>query len=51
MYGLDRLCNVISQNWHHPAETIKQAVINDVIQYIQGHIIYDDLTLVILKQK
>jgi serine phosphatase RsbU (regulator of sigma subunit) len=29
-YGLERLCEVVSQNWHLSAEQIEQAVINDL---------------------
>jgi len=51
LYGLDRLCEIISQNWHYPAETIKSTVIADVKDHIGNHVIYDDLTLLVLKQK
>lgn len=50
-YGLDRLCDVISLNWRKSAEEIKLAVVKDVRQYIGGATVYDDLTLVVLKQQ
>ncbi|VXD24032.1 putative Histidine kinase [Planktothrix serta PCC 8927] len=50
-YGLDRLCDVISQNWQNPIEEIKQAVINDVITFRGEQKQFDDITLLILKQK
>ena len=50
LYGLERLCEVITRNWERTAEEIKQAVIDDVIQYIGSQKIYDDLTLIVLKQ-
>jgi hypothetical protein len=30
LYGIERLCEVISQNWDKAAEAIKQTVIDDV---------------------
>ena len=50
-YGLDRLCNVIGQNWQSSAETVKQTVIEDVGNHIGNQKVYDDITLVILKQQ
>ncbi len=50
-YGLERLCAVVSQHWDEPAEAIKQAVVADVMAYIGAHKIYDDITLVVLKQQ
>lgn len=50
-YGLNRLCNVISQNWQNPIEDIKQAVINDVVMFRGEQKQFDDITLLILKQK
>jgi len=50
-YGLERLGQLISQTWANAsAEEIKQAVINDVLQHIGEQKIYDDLTLIVLKQ-
>ncbi len=51
LYGLDRLCAVLSAHWRGSAEAIKQAVIDDVTWYIGQQKVYDDLTLVVLKQK
>jgi len=42
---------VISRHWDQSAEKIKQAVIDDVTRHISKQKIYDDLTLVVLKQK
>lgn len=50
-YGLDRLCAVISQHWDQSAEVIKQAVVTDVVTFISTQKVYDDLTLVVLKQQ
>jgi len=50
-YGLERLCEIVSQHWSQSAEEIKEAVIADVRQHIGEHEMYDDITLVVLKQK
>jgi len=50
-YGLERLCEVVSQHWSQSAEAIKDAVITDVRQHIGEQEVYDDITLVVLKQK
>ncbi len=50
LYGLERLCEVISHNWEKSAEEIRQAVVDDVRRHIGEHKVYDDLTLVVLKQ-
>jgi len=51
LYGIERLCEVISRNWHLSASEIQQAVVADVKQYIDTQKVYDDITLLILKQK
>ena len=51
MYELDRLCEVVSRHWHLSAAEIQQAVIADVRQYIDTQKVYDDITLLVLKQK
>jgi phosphoserine phosphatase RsbU/P len=50
-YGLERLCKVISKNWEHPAEDIKKAVILDVRTFMGKQKQFDDITLLILKQR
>ncbi len=50
-YGLDRLCQVVSQNWGQSAEAIKDAVVADVRAFIGQHTVYDDLTLLVMRQK
>ncbi len=50
-YGIEKLCEVISQNWHNSAEEIKQAIIDDVKQFIGTQKVFDDITLVVLKQQ
>ena len=50
-YGLEKLCEVISQNWHESAEKIKQVIIDDVKRHIGEQKVFDDITLVVLKRK
>ena len=50
-YGLDRLCSIIQKNWQQSAQAIRQAVIEDVRSHIGVEKVYDDITLVVLKQK
>ncbi|MDM8557214.1 SpoIIE family protein phosphatase [Candidatus Parabeggiatoa sp. HSG14] len=50
-YGLERLCEVIQQHWQQTAQEIQQAVIEDVRQFIGTQKVYDDITLLVLKQK
>ncbi|MEG4320665.1 MULTISPECIES: AAA family ATPase [unclassified Microcoleus] len=49
-YGLQRLCEVVSSNWHKTAEGIKQAVIDDLRGFIGEQKVFDDITLVVLKR-
>jgi sigma-B regulation protein RsbU (phosphoserine phosphatase) len=50
-YGLDRLCEVISENWDKSAQAIKEAVIADVRQFIGKQKVFDDITLLVLKRQ
>ncbi len=50
-YGLEKLSAVISHNWHKTAIEIQESVIEDVRQFIDTQKVYDDITLLILKQK
>ncbi len=51
-YGLDRLCAVISQQWRNStAEAVKEAIIDDVRVFVGDAQVYDDVTLVVLKQQ
>ena len=51
LYGLDRLCKVICQHVDEPAIAILQAVIADLRSHIGTQKVYDDITLLVLKQK
>ena len=50
-YGLERLCNVVQQNWQRSVQEIQQAVILDVQHHIGDQTVHDDITLLVLKQK
>lgn len=49
-YGIEQLCQIISQNWHYNSHQIQEAVIEDLQQFIGEEKIWDDITLVVLKQ-
>lgn len=51
LYGQERLVKVIRDHYREPSEQIKQAIIDDVKRHIGSQVLYDDLTLVILKQQ
>jgi len=40
-----------SRNWQRSAEDIKQAIVDNVQQYIGEQKIFDDMTLLIIKRK
>ncbi|MBU7586657.1 MAG: SpoIIE family protein phosphatase [Nostoc sp. TH1S01] len=50
-YGIEQLCEIISQNWHKSASEIKDAVILDVRRHIGTQKVFDDITLVVLKRQ
>lgn len=50
-YGLKRLCEVVKQNWQKNAVEIQQAVIEDVRSFIGRQKVFDDITLLVLKQQ
>jgi len=50
-YGVERLCEIVRASRNLSAGQIKQAVIDDLRQYIGEQKVYDDITLVVLKQQ
>jgi serine phosphatase RsbU (regulator of sigma subunit) len=50
-YGLNRLCNMVKQNWQKTAEEIQQSIIENVRSFIGTQKVFDDITLVVLKQQ
>jgi sigma-B regulation protein RsbU (phosphoserine phosphatase) len=51
LYGLERLVEVAKNNYQHSAVEIREAIIEDVRKHIGTQIVFDDITLVVLKQK
>ncbi|MGB7711207.1 MAG: PP2C family protein-serine/threonine phosphatase [Microcoleus sp.] len=51
LYGLERLIEVIQINWQRTASEIRYAVIDDVRSHIGEQKVFDDITLLVLKQK
>jgi serine phosphatase RsbU (regulator of sigma subunit) len=49
-YTLERLCEVVQQAWGNPAEVVKQMIIADVHAFIGTQRIFDDLTLLVIRQ-
>ncbi|WP_445250519.1 PP2C family protein-serine/threonine phosphatase, partial [Microcoleus sp. OTE_8_concoct_300] len=50
-YGIEPLIEVVVLNREQSAAKIKQAVIEDVRRYIGEQKVFDDITLVVIKQK
>ncbi|MEG5038830.1 MULTISPECIES: AAA family ATPase [unclassified Microcoleus] len=50
-YGIEPLIEVVALNRGQSAAEIKQAVIDDVRRYIGEQKVFDDITLVVIKQK
>jgi hypothetical protein len=51
LYGMEPLIESIGRNRDRTAEEIRQAAIDDLRHYIGEQKVFDDITLVILKQK
>ncbi|MEG4121181.1 AAA family ATPase [Microcoleus sp. N9_B4] len=50
-YGIEPLIEVVVRNREQSAAEIKEAVIDDVRRYIGEQKVFDDITLVVIKQK
>lgn len=50
-YGLERLYGVLRHNRDRSALEIRRAVMDDLMQYIGQQKVFDDITLLVLKQK
>jgi serine phosphatase RsbU (regulator of sigma subunit) len=42
---------VVLEHWQQPAKTICAEVISDVYTYIAEHTVFDDMSLVVVKQR
>ncbi|MEM7736757.1 MAG: SpoIIE family protein phosphatase, partial [Deinococcota bacterium] len=49
-FGLGRLITLIEQRWQQPAQAITDAIVQAVYDHVDGHTIYDDITLVVFKR-
>lgn len=50
-YKIERLCKNITENWHKSAGEIKDNIIKDLREHIGKQKIFDDITLLVLKQQ
>lgn len=51
-YGMERMCMSISRNWKGTSsEVVKQTIINDLRKFIGGQKVFDDITLLVIKQQ
>ena len=50
-YGIERLSDVVKQHWEKTADALKQAIIENVRLFIGKQQVFDDITLLVLKQK
>ncbi|NES70916.1 MAG: serine/threonine-protein phosphatase, partial [Okeania sp. SIO2D1] len=50
-YGLERLCEIIQNNHQKSASEIREIVIEDVRRYIGQQKVFDDISLVVIKQR
>ncbi|WP_217884340.1 PP2C family protein-serine/threonine phosphatase [Thioflexithrix psekupsensis] len=51
MYGLNRLCDVVSRHWHCSAQAIQEAILLDLGQHIGKQPVFDDVTLMVIKSR
>jgi len=51
LYGIERLVEIVRQNFHLCSQDIQTHIINDVRRHIGEQIVYDDITLLVIKQK
>jgi phosphoserine phosphatase RsbU/P len=49
LYGLERLCNILLTLRHQPVDVILNGILHDVKDFIDGHTIYDDISLVVFR--
>ncbi len=50
-YGIQRLIEIVKQNLPHSAKTIKQAALADIRRHIGTSKVFDDITLLVMKQR
>jgi len=50
-YGLERFYAILQKNHHLSSDEIRQAVIDDLMSFINEQKVFDDITLVVIKQR
>lgn len=50
-YGMERFCDAIAQHWQGSAADVRTAIISDVRHFIGEQKVFDDITLLVLKQE
>lgn len=50
-YGLERLCDLLQRHWSEPAQMIKDLLIKDLYGFIGEQKVFDDITLLVIKQQ
>jgi len=50
-YQVERLCEVVSENWDKSAAGVKDAIVADVRRHIGTQKVFDDITLLVLKRQ
>ncbi len=50
-YGIERLCEVVQANWQRSVIEIQDAIVNSVRRHIGAGKPFDDITLLVVKQK
>ncbi|MBN2527682.1 MAG: SpoIIE family protein phosphatase [Deltaproteobacteria bacterium] len=49
-YGAQRLKNIVCDNWNKSASDIEKVVLADIEKYVGNQTMFDDITLVVVKQ-
>jgi len=50
-YGQKRLCDIIQTHWQQSAKELLNIIIADIKQFIDHQKVYDDVTLLVIKQR
>jgi phosphoserine phosphatase RsbU/P len=49
-YGVERLCEIVTENHSKTSQEIKDAIIDDVMAHIGTNKVYDDITVLVIKR-
>jgi len=49
-YSVERLCDIVSKNWHLNSQGVQDAVVTDLHRHIGGQKLQDDITLLVIKR-